>query len=154
MDNFIMDNFMKDLDRNLDYLGHKIDGSQIIIYAASNRTACLCPYCGVPSHRIHSYYTKCFQDLPFLGKKTKIVLKNRKLYCSNPDCRYTTFAERFDFLAQHGRKTNRLINKIIEMSLFMNSVQISRLLKNSIADVEKSTVCNLINNRYLSNPPN
>lgn len=142
-----MDEFIKELDSNLDYLGHKINDDEVIIYVASNRKTCKCPYCGAPSQRIHSYYEKSFLDLPIMDKKTKIVIENRKLFCGNPDCRFTTFAERFDFLNQNGRKSGRLLNKIVDVSLGMSSAEASKVLKNGIAEVGKSTICNLLKKR-------
>ncbi len=90
---------------------------------------------------------KSFQDLPIMGKKTKVIIENRKFFCDNPDCTFTTFAERFDFLEQNGKKTKRLIDKIIDISLNTSSVAASRTLKDGIAEVGKSTICNLLKKR-------
>ena len=90
-----MDEFIKELDPNLDYLEHKIIGNEVVI-------------------------------------------ENRKFFCDNPDCGFTTFAERFDFLAQKGKKTKRLIEKIVDVSLNTSSTTASRTLKNGIADVGKN----------------
>ena len=145
-----MDEFIKELDPNLDYLEHEINTDEVLIYVASNRKTCRCPYCNAPSGRVHSRYEKSFQDLPVMGKKTKIKIENRKFFCDNPDCGFTTFAERFDFLAQNGKKTKRLIDKIVDVSLSTSSVAASQTLKNGIADVGKSTICNLLKKRYAS----
>lgn len=145
-----MDEFIKELDPNLDYLEHEINTDEVLIYVASNRKTCRCPYCNTPSGRVHSRYEKSFQDLPVMGKKTKIKIENRKFFCDNPDCGFTTFAERFDFLAQNGKKTKRLIDKIVDVSLNTSSVAASQTLKNGIADVGKSTICNLLKKRYTS----
>ena len=85
-----------------------------------------------------------------MGKKTKVVIENRKFFCDNPDCGFTTFAERFDFLAQKGKKTKRLIEKIVDVSLNTSSTTASRTLKDGIADVGKSTICSLLKKRYAS----
>ena len=143
-----MDEFIKGLDPHLDYLEHKITDDEVIIYVASNRKECRCPYCGSTSMRVHSCYEKSFQDLPIMGKKTKMIMENRKFFCDNPDCGFTTFAERFDFLAQKGKKTKRLIEKIVDVSLNTSSINASRTLKDGIADVGKSTICNLLKKRY------
>ncbi len=95
-----MDEFIKELDPNLDYLEHKIIGDEVIIYAASNRKICRCPYC--------------------------------------------------DFLSQKGKKTKRLIEKIVDVSLNTSSTTASRTLKDGIADVGKSTICSLLKKRYAS----
>lgn len=145
-----MDEFIKELDPNLDYLEHETTENEVIIYVASNRKNCACPYCGIDSMRVHSYYEKSFQDLPIMGKKTKIVMENRKFFCDNADCRFTTFAERFDFLKQNGKKTKRLIDKIIDISLNTSSMAASRTLKDGIADVGKSTICSFLKKRYAN----
>lgn len=145
-----MDEFIKELDKNLDYLEHEITTDEAVIYVASNRKICTCPYCGTDSARVHSYYEKSFQDLPIMGKKTKVIIENRKFFCDNPDCTFTTFAERFDFLKQNGKKTKRLINKIVDISLNASSIAASKTLKDGIADVGKSTICNLLKKRYTT----
>ncbi len=141
--------FIKDLDPNLDYLDHEIKENEVIIYVASNRAIGNCPYCGCPSGRIHSYYPKSFQDLPVMGKKTIVCINNRNFFCDNPECQFTTFAERFDFKKQNPKKTKRLVTKIVDISLGMSSVDASKVLRNGIADVGKSTVCNYLKKRYI-----
>jgi len=69
------------------------------------------------SHKVHSTCKRDFQDLPVLGKKTKIVIANRKMFCQNSDCDHTTFAETFDFIPHKGKKTKRLLDKIVDVSL-------------------------------------
>ncbi len=145
-----MDEFIKELDQNLDYIKHESNTDEIIIYVTSNRKTCDCPYCGSPSKRVHSHYRKSFQDLPIMGKKTKIVIENRKIFCDNPDCSFTTFAERFEFLGQNGKKTKRLIDKIVDVSLNTSSLVASRILNDGIADIGKSSICNLLKKRYAN----
>lgn len=60
----------------------------------------------------------------------------------NPDCNLTAFAEPFSFLAQKGKKTRRLIDKIMPISLNTSSVSVSKTLRDGIAGVGKSTICN------------
>lgn len=143
-----MEEFVKLLDKHLDYIRHEIIGDTIYIYVRSNREKPVCPYCGMPSSRRHSVYSRSFQDLPIMGKKTKIILENRKMFCVNPDCPHTTFAEAFAFLPPKGKKSRRLQDKIVDMSLHVSSLTASELLKDGIADVGKSTICNLLKKRY------
>ena len=138
-----MDEFIKLLDRHLDYVKHEIVEDTIIIYVASNRKEVACPYCGWKSSKVHSTYERSFQDLPIMGKKTWIVINNRKLLCQNPDCSHTTFAEKFAFLPSKG-KTKRLLDKIVDVSLSVSSVTAASILKDGIVDVGKSTICNLL----------
>ena len=143
-----MEEFVRLLDERLDYIRHEIVGDTVYIYVESNREEPVCPYCGTPSTRKHSVYERSFQDLPIMGKKTKIILENRKMFCVNPDCPHTTFAETFDFLPPKGKKSRRLLDKIVDISLNVSSLAAAELWKDGIADVGKSTICNLLKKRY------
>lgn len=145
-----MDEFIKLLDPSLHYLRHESIGDELLIYVDSNRQEVKCPYCGLASSKRHSVYVRSFQDLPVMGKKTKIILTNRKMFCQNPECTHKTFAETFDFLEAKSKKTKRLLDKIIDISLNTSSISASRTLRDGIADVGKSTICNLLKKRHTS----
>jgi len=143
-----MDEFIKLLDPGLDYIEHELLDDTIIIRVASNRKELLCPYCGYSSSKRHSSYERSFQDLPIMGKKSKIIIQNRKMFCLNPECKHTTFAETFDFIKPKAKKSNRLLDKIVDVSLNVSSVNAADILRDGIADVGKSTICNLLKKRY------
>ena len=143
-----MDEFIKLLDPNLDYICHEIIGDTIVIHVASNKEEVICPYCGCASSKKHSVYERSFQDLPVMGMKSRIVLSNRKMFCTNPECSRTTFAEPFSFIGPKAKKSNRLLDKIVDVSLNVSSLNAADILKNGIADVGKSTICNLFKKRY------
>ena len=139
-----MDEFIKLLDTNLDYVKHEIIDSICYITVKSNRKESDCTFCGFPSSRVHSTYVRTFQDLPIQGNKVIIILPNRKMFCENPECKHTTFSEKFEFLRNKAKKTDRLEEEIIRLSLNCSSVAASEILKQSVVDVGKSTICNLI----------
>lgn len=142
-----MNEFVKLLDENLEYVHHEFIEDTIYIYVISNRKEVVCPFCGKPSTKVHSHYKRSFQDLPLLGKKVVIVLDNRKMFCHNPECQNTTFAETFDFLSHKAKKTKRLEDEIVSISMNVSSLTASDILRNSVADVGKSTICNLLKKR-------
>ena len=139
-----MKDFIKSLDESLEYLSHETEGDIVRIRVTSARKAVACPYCGALSEKVHSYYARKFRDLPVMGKKTEIVLRNRKMYCVNPSCPRATFAERFEGLPRHGRKTKRLMDKIIDVAIHTSSVAAAEILSDGIADVKKSAICGYI----------
>ena len=112
-----MDDFIKTLDESLVYVSHKIIDDFIYITVKSNSQEFICPYCGKSSSNVHSFYPRRFQDLPIMGKKCVILIDNRKIFCNNPDCKHKTFAERFSFLGDKARRTNRLEDEILRLSL-------------------------------------
>jgi len=85
--------------------------------------------------------------LPIQGNKVFIIIRNRKMFCDNPDCSHTTFAERFDFISYKAKKTRRLEDEIVRLSINCSSVAASKALKENVVDIGKSTVCNLLKKR-------
>ena len=64
------------------------------------------------------------------------------MFCHNPDCEQTTFAEAFDFLSAKAKKTKRLEDEIINISMSVSSLTASSILSMRVAKVGKSTICN------------
>ena len=142
-----MDEFIKLLDNELKYLTHQIIDDTVYIHIASTRGEVKCPFCGHMSSQTHSTYEKSFHDLPIQGKKVKIIINNRKMFCNNTDCDHTTFAERFNWLAHKSKKTQRLEDEIVRLSLNCSSIAAARFLSENTVAVGKSTVCNLLKKR-------
>ena len=139
-----MDDFVKFLCEDLEYERHEIDKELIRIYVKSNRTSARCPYCGIIGKRVHSRYERRFRDLPIQGKKVEIVLNNLKYFCTNLECGHKTFAEAFDCLPFKGKRSKRLTESIIELSLNVSSITAASMLRKGTADVGKSTICDLL----------
>lgn len=142
-----MDELIKLLDENLEYIDHEVIEDTIQINVKSSKKEACCPDCNTFSKRIHSRYKRSFQDLPVSGKKVVMTLNNRKFFCDNRDCSRTTFSEKFDFIADKAKKTKRLEDEIISLSKNMSSISASKLLRENIATVGKSTVCNIFKKR-------
>jgi hypothetical protein len=85
--------------------------------------------------------------LPIQGKKVYVYLLNRKYFCSNPECTHATFAESFNCLKPKSKKSERLIDEILKVSGEVSSVTASKLLSDSVVDIGKSTIYNLLKKR-------
>lgn len=147
---YSVDEFIKLLDRDLEYVSHTIIDDTIYIRVESLRKEMVCPFCGQPSSKTHSHYDRSFQDLPIQHKKVIIILSNRKMFCHNPECKHTTFAEKFSFLPAKAKKTNRLEDEIINLSMNVSSITASSILSTRVAKVGKSTICNLLKKRHTN----
>jgi len=140
-----MEELIKMLDENLQYIEHEIHDKEIFIYIKSLRREARCPYCGCISNSIHSRNKqRTLKDLPIQGKKVKLKLETMKYFCKNPECEWTTFSERFSFCEPRATKTDRLQEEILRVSINQSSVAASQYLRESVADVGKSTICNLL----------
>jgi transposase len=145
-----MDELVKTIDPNFEYIRHEIEQGVMRIYVKSTREEVKCPYCGTESSNVHSTYSRKFRDLPIQDKKVEIVIDNRKFFCINKECDYTTFAESFECLPKMGRRSNRLTKTIINTATNLSSITASKTLKQGTADVGKSTICRLLK-KELSN---
>lgn len=142
-----MDELVKLLRDYLRYVSHEIIDDTMFITVESTREVLNCPFCNKPSDKAHSHYSRSFQDLPIQGYKVIVLLNNRKMFCYNPECSHTTFAEVHDFIAHKGKKTKRLEDEIIKLALNVSSVTASNILSDQIVTVGKSTICNLLKKR-------
>jgi transposase len=57
-----------------------------------------CPDCKAPSRRRHSGYERHLADSAVGGRRVRIDLMIRRLFCDNPDCVRVTFAEQIEGL--------------------------------------------------------
>ena len=139
---------MKDLlsipDKHLRYVSHEISETNITIKLRSVCKKASCPYCGETSSKVHSHYTRALHDLPIQGKKVKLLIDNKKFFCKNKECSHNTFAEPFLFFEPRATKTKRLQEEILRVSLSQSSLSAAKYLRNSVVDVGKSTICNML----------
>ncbi|MDR1769220.1 MAG: transposase family protein [Hungatella sp.] len=138
-----MDEIIKLLDLNLNYVSHEICGDTVYITVVSNRSEVTCPFCGQISSKVHSHYQRTCQDLPIQNKKVILVLNDRKMFCKNFECNHTTFAEDFSFLKGKAKKTNRLKDEIIRLSLSCSAIATAEILRRNVVQIGRSTVSNL-----------
>jgi transposase len=140
----MLQEMIEQLDENLVYHDHQVHADHIDIYVHSKREFAVCPYCGYNSSRIHSRYERSFYDLPIQDKKVCFYLLNRKYHCLNPKCRKKTFAERFDCILPHSKKSGRLEDKIVKIAIEVSSVTASKILSDGVVDISPSTISNLL----------
>ena len=142
---------LKELSPKLKYIKSEIKEDIRYIYAEPLEEKCICPYCGSVSSKVHSHYTRTFQDLPIINKKTIIVLNNRKYFCNNPDCSHKTFAPKYDFLPFKGKRTLRLDEHIFNIALNCSTIAASKILKSEAASAGRSTVSRILKKTSNSN---
>ncbi len=74
-----------------------------------------CPVCGKQTARLHSHYQRTVADLPWGGRRVRLLLNVRKFRCAEPGCPRRVFTERLPELVEpHARKTARL-REILEL---------------------------------------
>ena len=146
-----MEEMVKLLSEELQYISHKVSDTGIELYVESTSEQARCPYCGTVSSKVHSTYLRKLQDLPMQGKKVVICLTNRKYFCVNEQCGQRTFAEQFTFFERSATKTKRLVEEIKRIATTQSALSASKYLRQSVAQVGKSTICNLLKKTEQNN---
>lgn len=139
-----MDEFIKLLDKDLEYINHELIDDTFYIHVRSVKQTWECPFCGTESSSAHSHYERSFLDLPMQGKHVVIRMQTRRIFCNNPNCTHKTFAERFCFLSGNAKQTNRLKDYILNLALETSSVAAAQVLRKNAVKTSKSTICLMV----------
>ena len=142
-----MDEFVKLLAPDYTLKSFLIKQGCIVLKIQSAKGILRCPYCGKPSKKVHSMYEREVQDLPLQDNKTILLVGTRKMFCENENCSHKTFTEHHPFVVKNGKKTERLNQSILGISLEMSSVNASKSLKERCISVSKSSICEMLKKR-------
>lgn len=140
---------IKKLCKKLEVIKVDETDNKVLISVKSTIKECKCPRCGQFSNSVNSKYDKKYQDLPINGKTVYLTLENRVFECRNKECEETYFAETFDFAEQGQNKTNRLIERILEVSRTTSNRTAEKILREEGIVVGKSTIALLLS-KYKS----
>ncbi len=83
-----------------------MDDKNIFRICAGSKKA-MCPYCKTISEKAHSKYIRYIDDIGFDGRPTALEVVTRKMFCKNPDCKHSTFAEEHLFVERNMKYTRR-----------------------------------------------
>ncbi|MEZ0096074.1 ISL3 family transposase [Streptacidiphilus sp. EB129] len=92
-------------------------------------TAVACSGCGRSSDWVHSRYVRHVADEAVGGRPVTVELSVRRLYCENPNCPKTTFAEQVDGLTvRYQRRSTGLQAIVVAVATALAGKAGSRLL--------------------------
>ena len=121
------------------------DDDRLIITCKSSLNNSTCPHCGKVSNKVHQKFIKLIQDLPFNQKDVTLKLMTRVFKCDNSNCKHYSFTENFNFVNPSEKKSNRMIEKIVKMSMDYSCRKVAKLLNDEGAIISKATVNNIYN---------
>src|SRR6185312_1476258 len=82
---------------------------QLIMQLRPAREGSRCPLCHLFSRRVHTWYRRRLEDLPWEGIPVGIELRVRRFFCDNAACSQRIFTERLPQTApRYARRTGRL----------------------------------------------
>jgi transposase len=86
-----------------------IDADTVSLTLASTSLPVACPVCRHATARLHSHYRRSVADLPWSGRRVRLLLSVRKFRCPRIGCPRRIFTERLPSLVEpYARKTARL----------------------------------------------
>ena len=102
-----------------------------------------CPYCNTPSDKVNQKYEKIVQDLSIKHKNVLLTVKNKLYFCYNKDCPHITFNPVFNLFKNTEKKTNRLINYILDLKKDRTYQQVADIINAEGIKVSKTTICDI-----------
>ena len=135
-----MKDFITALDPNYQLDKYHIKNNVAVFYISSKMSEVKCPYCGTLSSKVHSSYEREIQDLPMQNRKVILLVKTRKMFCS----------ECHPFVENNGKKTRRLVQNILFTSAQLSSVNAAKILKSNSIEVGKSSICSLLKKNAIN----
>ncbi|MBG0569359.1 ISL3 family transposase [Actinoplanes sp. NEAU-A11] len=92
-------------------------GPVVVVHARTHlEKASSCTGCGSTSDWIHSRYTRRLADSALGGRPARIELQVRRLYCENPLCPKTTFAEQIGGLTVRYQRRTPLLQRLVQIA--------------------------------------
>jgi transposase len=106
-----------------------IDDRGITLLARTRQAVACCPVCDQPATRIHSWYTRRLDDLPWQGLAVRLHFRTRRWFCDNPHCDRRIFTERLPTIAApHSRRTQRLATIVLVFGVAVGGAPGAHLL--------------------------
>ena len=120
-------------------------GRSVHLLARTCAAEAACIRCSMVSRRVHSSYQRQLADTASGGREVIIDLQARRLFCGNPGCAKTTFAEQVPGLTtRYGRRTCSLQGVLQAVALALGGRAGARLTGRLACAVSRSTLVRLI----------
>src|SRR5919109_2666422 len=123
----------------------EVHGDSLVITARTRENAAACTGCGQSSDWQHSRYVRHVADEAVGGRAVRIDLSVRRLYCENPDCPKTTFAEQVTGLTvRYQRRTPALQAIVVAVATVLAGKAGARLLVHLHQVLSWATLLNVL----------
>lgn len=115
---------------------------EIHLYIKSKNKIGKCPNCNQTCY-IHSTYNRTLQDTPIHNKTTILHVKAYEYECINQECNISTFNEDLEFAKKYQTMTDKLIQLILCISIFLSNSCASLILSFIGVKVSADTIKNI-----------
>ena len=129
--------------------GYKTTDEEIELYIKSRTHEAKCPRCGEISKTYHSTYERDIQDLPIIGKETRLKVTAYRYKCTNEKCGQKVFAEDLEgFAGWNRRKTARLEEFIVILALQTSCEGCSQVSRQIGIRVSRDSVISIVKKHF------
>lgn len=98
----------------VDVVSVVVEGGVLVVTAATRDGPAACTGCGRASRWVHSTYLRHVADEAVCGRPLRIDLQVRRLYCENPVCPKTTFAEQVPGLTRRCQRRTPALQRVVD----------------------------------------
>jgi len=126
------------------------DGS-VMMSVVPSAVSAICPVCGTPSGRRHSWYRRTAMDLPWRKFTVRLRVWARRFFCDQPTCPRKIFAERFTgLLPRYGRRTEEATGLLLAFAQRAGGEAGARLARAAGLPTSPDTLRRLLRNQEFS----
>ena len=126
------------------------DGS-VMMSVIPSAVSAICPVCGTPSGRRHSWYRRTAMDLPWRKFTVRLRVWARRFFCDQPTCPRKIFAERFTgLLPRYGRRTEEATGLLLAFAQRAGGEAGARLARAAGLPTSPDTLRRLLRNQEFS----
>jgi transposase len=123
------------------------DGS-VMMSVVPSAVSAICPVCGTPSSRRHTWYRRTALDLPWRKFTVRLRVWARRFFCDEPSCPRKIFAECFTgLLPRYGRRTEEATGLLLAFAQRAGGEAGARLARAAGLPTSPDTLRRLLRNQ-------
>ncbi len=130
------------------------DDQGVQLMASVTHATTPCPVCAESATRVHSRYQRTVTDLPWAGRRVRLLMQVRRFFCDTPTCPRAIFAERLGpAIAAYARRTTRLTEQLQRVAFALGGEAGTLLVGELGMPASASTLLRLQRRTSLPTPP-
>lgn len=138
-----MKEYIKTLDKNLKYVKHELVDDTYYIYCETKTKEFKHPEKDIKTKSVKHRYTRNVDDIPFNGKKVRLIIKVKVFLFRSISNEKNQFVENLDFLSddyQRSRRTKRLESFILDFANNGSAISTEKTLKRSGVRISDTSI--------------
>ncbi len=148
----IMKEYIKELDSNLKYMRYELKDDTYYIYCETKTKKFKHPNKNITTKSVKHRYDRLVDDIPFNGKKVKLVINVKVFAFYKLKGEKNQFVETLDFVSENykrSRRTKRLENYILDVSNLGSAISAEKTLKRNGVKISDTSINRMIKKKRV-----